>query len=81
MRVSHPDDGLPTTAHKPHTRQRLLLCSKLSQNQLTTLTGIPQSTLSALENGRIKLGVERARILARARCIVILQCWCFRAGM
>ncbi|MBI2778465.1 MAG: helix-turn-helix transcriptional regulator [Gammaproteobacteria bacterium] len=38
----------------------------LSQNQLSELTGIPQSTLSAIENGRVNLGVERAKVLARA---------------
>lgn len=38
----------------------------LSQNQLSELTGIPQSTLSAIENDRVKLGVERAKVLARA---------------
>ncbi len=37
-----------------------------SQNQLARLTGIPQATLSAIENDRIRLGVERAKILARA---------------
>lgn len=37
-----------------------------SQNELAKLTGIPQATLSAIENDRIKLGVERAKILARA---------------
>ncbi|MCL4473673.1 MAG: helix-turn-helix domain-containing protein [Actinobacteria bacterium] len=37
-----------------------------SQNQLSELTGIPQSTLSAIENDRVKLGVERAKVLARA---------------
>ena len=42
---------------------------ELSQNQLSRLTGIPQSTISAIENERIKLGVERAKVLARAlRC-------------
>lgn len=42
---------------------------ELSQNELAQLTGIPQSTLSAIENDRIKLGVERAKVLARAlRC-------------
>ena len=41
----------------------------LSQNRLAELTGIPQSTISAIENGRIRLGVERAKVLARAlRC-------------
>lgn len=38
----------------------------LSQNQLAELTGIPQSTISAIENGRVNLGVERAKVLARA---------------
>lgn len=42
---------------------------ELSQNQLAELTGIPQSTISGIENNRIKLGVERAKVLARA-----LQC-------
>lgn len=39
---------------------------ELSQNELAELTGIPQSTLSAIENDRVSLGVERAKILARA---------------
>jgi len=40
-----------------------------SQNQLAELSGIPQATLSAIENGRVRLGVERAKVLARAlRC-------------
>ena len=37
-----------------------------SQNELARLTGIPQATLSAIENDRVRLGVERAKILARA---------------
>jgi len=37
-----------------------------SHNQLSELTGIPQSTLSAIENNRVKLGVERAKVSARA---------------
>ncbi len=42
---------------------------ELSQNQLSEMTGIPQSTISAIEHNRIKLGVERAKVLARAlRC-------------
>ena len=41
----------------------------LSQNKLADLTGIPQSTISAIENDRVQLGVERAKVLARA-----LQC-------
>ena len=39
---------------------------ELSQNELSTRTGIPQSTLSAIENDRVNLGVERAKVLARA---------------
>lgn len=39
---------------------------ELSQNQLAELVRIPQSTISAIENNRVKLGVERAKILARA---------------
>ncbi|TDJ14224.1 MAG: XRE family transcriptional regulator [Gammaproteobacteria bacterium] len=41
----------------------------LSQNELAELCGIPQSTISAIENDRIRLGVERGKVLARA-----LQC-------
>lgn len=39
---------------------------ELSQNSLAELTGIPQSTISAIENSRVKLGIERAKVLARA---------------
>ena len=42
---------------------------ELSQRQLAELSGIPQATISAIENGRVNLGVERAKVLARA-----LQC-------
>ena len=38
----------------------------LSQNQLAERTGIPQATLSAIENDRVRLGLERAKVLARA---------------
>jgi transcriptional regulator with XRE-family HTH domain len=37
-----------------------------SQNDLSKLTGIPQSTISSIENDRVKLGVERAKVIARA---------------
>jgi transcriptional regulator with XRE-family HTH domain len=37
-----------------------------SQNELAKRTGIPQATLSAIENDRVRLGVERAKTLARA---------------
>ncbi len=39
---------------------------ELSQNQLAVISGIPQSTLSAIEHDKIKLGLERAKMLARA---------------
>lgn len=39
---------------------------ELSQNELSSLTGIPQSTLSAIEHDKVKLGVERAKVIARA---------------
>ncbi len=39
---------------------------ELSQNDLAAITGIPQSTLSAIEHDKINLGVERAKVLARA---------------
>lgn len=42
---------------------------ELSQSQLSALSGIPQATLTAIGNGRVNLGVERAKVLARA-----LQC-------
>ena len=42
---------------------------EMSQNDLAAATGIPQSTISAIENGRVRLGVDRAKVLARAlRC-------------
>ena len=39
---------------------------ELSQTELSKLTDIPQSTISAIENDRVQLGVERAKVLARA---------------
>jgi len=41
----------------------------MSQNDLSKASGIPQSTISAIENDRINLGVERAKTLAR-----VLEC-------
>lgn len=41
----------------------------LSQNQLAALTSIPQSTISAIENNRVNLGIERAKVLAK-----VLKC-------
>jgi len=38
---------------------------EMGQNELSELTGIPQSTISAIENDRVNLGVERAKVIAR----------------
>ena len=52
---------------------------ELSQNDLSAMTGIPQSTLSAIEHDRVNLGVERAKILARAlKChpsVLVFPAW------
>ena len=47
----------------------ILELQNLSQNELAKVSKIPQSTISAIENDRVQLGVERAKVLARA-----LQC-------
>lgn len=52
---------------------------EMSQNELSTLTGIPQSTISAIERDRVNLGVERAKVLARGlRChpaVLVFPSW------
>lgn len=52
---------------------------EMSQNQLAEASGIPQSTISAIECDRINLGVERAKQLARAlRChpaVLVFPSW------
>ncbi len=52
---------------------------ELSQNELAVLTNIPQSTISAIENDRVQLGVERAKVFARAlRChpaVIVFPGW------
>lgn len=41
----------------------------LTQTQLSEECGIPQTTISGIETGRVNLGVERAKTLATAlRC-------------
>ncbi|MBI1821646.1 MAG: helix-turn-helix transcriptional regulator [Nitrospirae bacterium] len=40
--------------------------NQFSQSELARITGIPQSTISGIEMDRIKLGAERAKVLARA---------------
>jgi len=57
---------------------------ELSQNQLAAATGIPQSTISAIEHDRVKLGVERAKVLARAlKChpaVLVFPGWTMEQG-
>jgi transcriptional regulator with XRE-family HTH domain len=52
---------------------------ELTQVQLAQLTGISQATLSAIENDRVNLGVERAKVLARAlKChpaVLVFPSW------
>jgi transcriptional regulator with XRE-family HTH domain len=52
---------------------------EMSQNELAAASGIPQSTISAIENGRVNLGVERAKLLARALCchpaVLVFPSW------
>ena len=51
----------------------------LSQLELARLSGIPQSTISGIENDRIRIGVERAKMLARAlKChpaVIVFPGW------
>ena len=52
---------------------------EFSQTDLADISGIPQSTISAIENDRVRLGVERAKTLARAlRChpaVILFPGW------
>ena len=52
---------------------------EFSHNDLAKLTGIPQSTISAIENDRVRLGVERSKVFARAlRChpaVLVFSGW------
>jgi transcriptional regulator with XRE-family HTH domain len=52
---------------------------EMTQSQLSAATGIPQATISAIENDRVNLGVERAKVLARAlKChpaVLVFPSW------
>ena len=52
---------------------------ELSQSQLSELTGIPQATISAIENGRVNL-VSSAQRFLPVPSSAILPCSCFPAG-
>jgi transcriptional regulator with XRE-family HTH domain len=53
---------------------------ELSQNGLAELTGIPQSTISAIENDRVKLSVERAKLSSSCRLAFSLLGCRYRIG-
>ena len=38
----------------------------IKNGDLAKLSGLPQSTISGLESGKINIGVERAKVLAKA---------------
>jgi transcriptional regulator with XRE-family HTH domain len=44
----------------------------LSQVQLSALCGIPQTTISSIENGRVDLGIERAKVLGALSTATLL---------
>jgi transcriptional regulator with XRE-family HTH domain len=49
-----------------HSLKVIRELQELSQNELAKLSGLPQSTISGMESGRINIGVERAKVLAKA---------------
>lgn len=40
--------------------------NQMSQEDLAQETGIPQTTISSIENGKISLGAERSKVFANA---------------
>ena len=52
---------------------------ELSQNDLAEQTGIAQSTISAIENDKVSVGVERAKVIARALrvhpAVIVFPAW------
>lgn len=60
----------PRVAVSPGESVRIIReLQELTQNQLAELAGMPQSTISAIERGRVNPGVDRAKTLVR-----ILKC-------
>ena len=57
----------------------------LSQNELARRTRISQATISAIEHDRVRLGVERAKTLARVlKChpaVLVFPGWVVPTGM
>ena len=52
---------------------------ELSQNQLAEVSGIPQATISAIENGRVRLVSSKQRYWP-ALSSATQGCWCFQVG-
>jgi transcriptional regulator with XRE-family HTH domain len=70
----------PAVAVSPGESVRIIReLQGMSQNELAEASGIPQSTISAIERERINLGVERAKQLARAlKChpaVLVFPSW------
>jgi transcriptional regulator with XRE-family HTH domain len=63
-------DYLPEQRYAELTPAKVLRIARelqgLTQTQLAAMTGIPQSTISAIEHGQKGLGIERAKVFARA---------------
>ena len=57
---------------------------ELSQNDLAAKTGIAQSTISAIENDKVSVGVERAKVIARALrvhpAVIVFPAWDVEKG-
>ena len=57
---------------------------EMTQAELAAESGVPQAAISALENGRLSLGLERARKLARALkvhpAVIAFPDWDYRAA-
>ena len=65
--MSDYQPSLPNIQVSPGESVRILReLQELSQNELADLTGIPESTLGAIEDDQIQLDVERAKLIARA---------------
>ena len=65
-----PKDYLPADTgmvlSPGETIKTLREINELTQKALAEETGIPQTTISAIESGRTNLGAERAKVFARA---------------
>lgn len=67
---SKKNQYIPAINHIDYTTGQALKMARelneLSQVELSKLTGICQGDISAIENDRLKLGAERAKVLATA---------------